>query len=365
MSGRIGSVRVLMVGSDPAGRGGMCSVASALLRESARPGFPADIRYVPTHRNGSAAGRLAVWLSGSARVLALLAARRADVLHAHVSERGSVLRKGLLVLAAAALRVPVVLHCHGAEFLPFYSGLPRPLRSIVGWLFRRADRLAVLGRSWREDYVRLVGVDPKRVVVVGNPVSLPGSAPEPAADSAVMRVLFLGRFGARKGSTDVLTAIGALPAESRALVRLRMAGDGELARTRVLAEGLRDAGIDVEVSGWLSADERDVALAESDVFVLPSFDEGLPLALLEAMAWGLAPVVSPVGSIGEVVRDGENGLLVRPGDVAGLTAALHTLISEPDIRARLGKAARVAVEPFDVSRYADRLAAMWCRLAGR
>ena len=85
-------------------------------------------------------------------------------------------------------------------------------------------------------------------------------------------------------------------------------------------------------------------------------------AMLEAMAWGLAPVVTPVGAIGEIVRDGANGLLVQPGDIAGLSAALNTILTDDDLRRRLGAQARATALEFGVGSYVEALAAHWRRL---
>jgi glycosyltransferase involved in cell wall biosynthesis len=339
------TLRVLMVGSAPEERGGMGTVTTLLLRHGSRV---ADIQMVVTHREGPAGMRLRLWLAGTAHVVAALARRRVDVVHAHVSERGSVVRKGVLVLIAKLFRVPVVLHCHGAEFVDWYRGLPGPVRKAIAWTFRQADSLVVLGGSWRTRYMDLLGV--RNVTSFGNPIELPAPQAKPAA----VKVVFLGRFGARKGSADVLKAVAGLPVE------LVMAGDGEVAETRALAAKLAARA---EIRDWLPPAERDELLASAHVFVLPSRDEGLPMALLESMGHGLVPVVSPVGSIGEVVQDGENGLLVQPGDVAGLTRALESLLADDGLRERLSKAARATVEPFAIEPYIDRMAAHWRSLS--
>jgi glycosyltransferase involved in cell wall biosynthesis len=336
-------MKILMVGSAPTDHGGIATIESLLLRHGPRV---ADIRLVTTHREGPASIRLALWLSGTAKVVAAMARREVDVVHAHVSEGGSVLRKGLLVLLAKLFRVPVVLHCHGAVFADWYRGLPGLVRSAIAWTFRRADLLVVLGSSWRARYMELLGV--QRVVAFGNPIELPESGhPGPG-----FKVVFLGRFGERKGSADVLNAVAALSSE----VDLVMAGDGQVAETRALAAQL---GVRAQILDWVSPEERDRLLSEAHVFVLPSRDEGLPMALLESMGHGLVPVVSPVGSIGEVVQDGENGLLVPPGDVPALTAALESLLVDDGLRARLAKSARSTVEPFAVENYLDIMATHW------
>ncbi|MGH3627544.1 MAG: glycosyltransferase, partial [Sciscionella sp.] len=101
------------------------------------------------------------------------------------------------------------------------------------------------------------------------------------------------------------------------------------------------------------------------VLLLPSRDEGLPTAILEAMAFGLVPVVSPVGSIPEVITDGVNGLLVPVGDHAALGAAVRKLIEDPALLTALGVAARATAESMSESNYAARLAGLWRDLAQR
>jgi glycosyltransferase involved in cell wall biosynthesis len=336
-----------MVGSAPEERGGMGTVTTLLLRHGAKV---ADMRMVVTHREGPAAMRLRLWLTGTAQVITALARRQVDVVHAHVSERGSVVRKSVLVLLAKLFRVPVVLHCHGAEFVDWYHGLPAPAKHVIAWTFRQADLLAVLGSSWRTTYMAMLGIRPDRVVAFGNPIELPA----PAVKKPGFKVVFLGRFGVRKGSADVLRAVAGLPVE------LVMAGDGEVSETRALAARL---GVQAEIRDWLTPAERDDLLASAHVFVLPSRDEGLPMALLESMGHGLVPVVSPVGSIGEVVKDGENGLLVQPGDVTALTEALKSLLADEGLRERLSKAARATVEPFAIESYMDKMVERWRSLS--
>jgi glycosyltransferase involved in cell wall biosynthesis len=137
-----------------------------------------------------------------------------------------------------------------------------------------------------------------------------------------------------------------------------MAGDGDVAGARSLVQehGLADV---VEVRDWLDPVERDRVLALSSVFVLPSHNEGLPMAMLEAMAWGVVPVVSPVGGIPEVVTDGVNGLLVGPGDVPQLAAALHRLAADPELLSRLSVAARRSAEGYGAVAYADHIVEIW------
>jgi len=350
-------VSVAMVGPDPrAGQGGMATVAATLLRHGTAH---VDLRTIPTHADGSATRRLRAWATGSLRIFGLLATRRVDVLHVHVSERGSVLRKSLIVVAATIARVPVLLHCHGARFFDWYPTLPKPARRTIGWVFRRANLVVTLGEPSRARYVELLGLDPERVVVAPNAITLPAQVPERGGYIRI-GVLFLGRFGDRKGSADVLAAIMELPEDVREILALRMAGDGEVDETRTLAEEL---GVSAEITGWLTPAERDDALRAAQIFVLPSRQEELPMAMLEAMGWGLAPIVTPVGSIPEVITDERNGLLVWPGEIAELAKAIQRLMTDDDLRARLAASARETALRFDAVEYTAAMARRWLSLA--
>jgi glycosyltransferase involved in cell wall biosynthesis len=115
----------------------------------------------------------------------------------------------------------------------------------------------------------------------------------------------------------------------------------------------------VELRDWIGPAERDQLLASAHAFVLPSYVEGLPMSLLEAMAWGLTPISTPVGSIPEYVCDGVNGWLVQPGAVAQLARAIERVVSDEGQCARMGELARAAVEPLSAELYAQQIHEMY------
>lgn len=348
-------MRVLMVGPDPEGFGGMSTVVR-LFGEHAH-GLPGlALRYVITHQDGSAARRVRVFGAGAAQVLGLLATRRVDVLHLHVSERGSLARKGFLLRAASAVGVPVVLHCHGAEFADELAGMSPRARGLVRSVFSRASEVAVLGMGMVDTVVH-AGADPARVRVVPNPVALPDAVPD-RPEGIEVPALFLGRLAQRKGASDLVRAVAGLQPEVQDRLRLRMFGDGPVEEVRALVDEL-GVGAAVSVRGWLSPDARDDELARAEVFILPSYNEGLPMALLEAMAWGVVPLVTPVGGIPAVVTDHGNGLLVTPGDTAAIAAALVELMADVALRSRLASAARVTAEGHDVRSYVREWLSSW------
>jgi glycosyltransferase involved in cell wall biosynthesis len=147
-----------------------------------------------------------------------------------------------------------------------------------------------------------------------------------------------------------------------------LAGNGDVEALRRLAAPL-NAGTQedpverVRVLSWIDTDERDRLLAESDVFVLPSYLEGVPMSLLEAMAAGLPSVTTPVGGIPDVFTHGREGLMVSPGDRAQLTSALAQLIRDRELRLACGQRAQERVRSHDVHAYALNLSGIYQRIA--
>ena len=114
-----------------------------------------------------------------------------------------------------------------------------------------------------------------------------------------------------------------------------------------------------KILGWVDEKEKNRILSESKVFILPSRNEGLPMSLLEAMSYGLAPIVTPVGGIPDTVFEGENGTFVNPGDVKSIARKLEELIEQEDLTERLGKNARESVYRLGIEKYGPRLESIW------
>jgi len=347
-----------MAGPDPAGKGGMETAAELFLRHSG-----ADVHYVSTYRAAGRIGRLWRWAAAYAEVVVALVRRRPDVVHVHLSERTSIFRDGGVLALARWAHVPSVLHCHGAEFEASFLALPTPLRRWARRTLRSASAVLVLGDRWIDRYSELLDLPAERFTMLYNPVELPAQPPVRRAGERPVRVLFLGRLGARKGVYDLVKACASLPEAIRDRLELRIGGDGEVAAVRDLC-GV-ELGSSATVLGWLGPAGKQAELAAADVFVLPSHDEGLPMALLEAMAWGLVPVVSTAGAMGEVVQDGRNGLLVRAGDPADIESALRRVIADDALRSELAGAAREDAASFAVEPYMDSVRALWTAAAAR
>jgi glycosyltransferase involved in cell wall biosynthesis len=337
---------VAHLGPDPRQGGGM----SAVLRElAASPLAEAyELLMIPTHRRVSAAGRVRIFFVALCRLIVFCLRRGRRMVHIHVTSYGSMYRKALCVAVARALGRPAVLHLHtGAVELAAFR-----------WAFQHATRVLSVSAACALEAERCFSVGPIEVVPNPAPAPVIARSTQPLPEPGRVHVLYVGGFANPvKGANVLLRALPELLARMPK-VTVTLAGPGQP------PAGTVDDGDSVRWVGWLDDRAKAEALQEADVFVLPSTSEGLPMALLEAMAQGLAVVASRVGGIPEVVTDGVEGLLVPPGDSAALADALVELAGVPERVRALGCAAQSRAARMGLDVVAVRLDALYAELAG-
>lgn len=343
------------------GMGGIDRLNDAIVRGLVgTPSLGIQCQRLVTRGKGSLISAQGVFAAALVRFATLALQRRVDLLHIHLSVRGSSYRKALLSRASRLLRIPYVVHLHGTDYLDFYQHASWPLRQEIGRMLRGSRRIIVLGRYWAQVIREIDPTVSDRISILPNATE---AAPlhgrtEPSDRTAIA---FLGQLGQRKGSADLLRALAQVKDISD--WHATLGGDGAVAETRDLVRDL-DLGTRVSVPGWLSASDRNALLARSDFLVLPSYAENLPMVVLEAFAFGLPVITTPVGATAEVVDSDRNGLLVQPGDIAGLAAAIRRLVQDPALRARMGAAAKSDhAGKYEIGQYIARLGQIWLEAA--
>ncbi len=313
---RTAPVRVALVGPDIEGGapGGMATISRTIVR-----GF-ADSRSVsvvaiPNFDEGSTRRRLVMGLRAALTVVRRR--RELDLVHIQVATGLSIERDLVLAIVARSVGLPVVSQFHGAGQIDDYT----EGGAVHRWCYRalvRASHDLVLGPV-ALDWLRTI--DPGvRAEIVPNGTDVPRRAP--AFPDGVPVFTFVGRLGRRKGTYDLLAAVEQLARDGVA-VEVRLLGDGDLdaVRRQVAASPeLRDR---VVVRGWQPEEEVERDITSAWALVLPSYAEGLPMAIVEAMALGRAVVATGVGEVGSLVVPDVNGLLVEPGDIDGLAGAMR------------------------------------------
>jgi glycosyltransferase involved in cell wall biosynthesis len=346
---------VIMVGTSADHvRGGIGAVVRGYRNAGLFERFP--ITYITTHQEGSARGKVLAALGAYARLCRELATASAPLVHIHMSRGASFWRKYVVCLLARLWRRPYVLHVHAGHFGKFYDEQCGVIaKAIVRQTLRRAAAVLALSEHWRTTLLRIC--PDANVRTLPNSVVLhERSGDKPNSGSP--RILYTGRISEAKGTFDLLRGFARIAPQFPDAV-LVCAGDGQGPQLLELAESLGLKGR-VTCPGWLSSDEIRKEMEQATVFALPSHGEGMPVAMLEAMSWGLPVVVTPVGAIPEVVQNGQNGVLVAPQDIESIAQALRALLESPSERARLGAAAReTIVRHFTMSATLDKLAALY------
>ncbi len=142
-------------------------------------------------------------------------------------------------------------------------------------------------------------------------------------------------------------------------VKFIFAGNGEIEKVKNLCKG-KNIQDNIHLLGFISGEEKIKNFHKADIFILPSYNEGLPVSVLEAMAAGLSIITTPVGGIPEAVEDGVNGFLVEPGNPEMLADRILKLLEDEELRERMGrKSLRIAKEKFDVNIIAEGLSKIY------
>ena len=248
---------------------------------------------------------------------------RPDVVHVHTSHYHSFFRASFYALYSAHVwHVPVVLHVHGSSFDEFVVTDSFVSQTLQRAVYAAVDEIIVLSEYWRDQLA--LQVDEEKIRVVPNAID--PSEYSPSFDTDPLHIVFISNLISRKGVAEFSDAIDRLLADVEEDVRVSIAGKGPLeGRVRELADKY-DA---VTYHGYVSEEKKRELLNDGSIYVLPTYAEGLPIAILEAMAGGNAIISTPVGSIPEVIGE-ENGALVAPGDVTRLVETLNRWVESPD-----------------------------------
>jgi len=346
-------MKVLMLGT--AARGGMISVVESYLNSETLRKY--QIKFIPTHIERPGLVKYSYFLLSLMRSIPLLVNPDCKIIHLHFSKHGSILRKSTFIFLAKIFFKKTILHMHGADFFQAYGKYHPLVKRFVFKLFNQADLVIVLSERRKKEYSQFVR--PEKIAVIPNFIDLPRERKKETKGEEA-KIITLGRLGERKGTDDLIRALkkmGKFPFYAE------LAGDGDLERYKKLILELQLEG-QVKIKGWVAKEAKRKLLEEADIFVLPSYHEDLPVAILEAMAHYLPVVSTNVAGITEVVKDGESGYLVDPGDVDSLADRMIRLVESPDLRRKMGTAGRRIIEErFNRQEIEDKIAWLYEGLA--
>lgn len=352
---------VMMAGPLPPAIGGMTSVVCDLAESTLREAF--ELRLFDTGKRTPARRSLATAISTRFSLWrqwwSLLRQTKPIVAHIHTCSGLTYFLDGALLLLARLQGTPVLLHIHGGGFERFLTELNPVSAAAARWIARRATRVVVLSESWRERLaVQLPGAS---FAVVGNGVPVPRELPR-RPDPPPFVVLFLGTVSRDKGVEELIRAA----ADHRGRARFVLVGPpGDPAFMARMQALVAELGLveSVEFAGPAQGEHKHAWLARAHVFVLPSRMEAFPVSILEAMAAGLPVIATTVGAVPTMIESGRSGLLVSAGDVASLSSAIASMLSDATLRDRLAACARTeCIQRFSIERTAGVLQGLYAEV---
>lgn len=272
----------------------------------------------------------------------MLTDRDIEIVHVNAASDASFWRKRIFVKIAQRFGKKIVYHNHGGGFKRFAAEHPEAVQGVLN----RVNTVVALSQNWVEYFTQVQKCKDVRVInnVVSHPPR-PVDAPAPRNTALPLRLTFLGKIMDAKGVFDLVELLSSNRAEYEGKVLLTVGGNGEVERFKELIDS-RNLGSMVRYAGWVDAEGKDRLLRDTDVYILPSYFEGLPISILEAMSYGKPVISTPIGGIPEIVEDGVNGLLVKPGDLPALKSAIDRFLADPSLLQSMGNASLRRVEPF-------------------
>lgn len=316
------NTRVLILATSRKTRGGITAVLKA--HETGEQWKRFHCHWVQTHRDGNNVRKLAylafAWLDFLIRIPFY------DIVHVHFSLGTTARRKVPFVKVAKALGKKVIIHLHcGSQIHEIWN-------KDYSYLFSVADVSLLLSENLLHVVEEHTGKG-RDYRVCYNPC--PQISKEPVLQKK-KQILFSGTLYAGKGYQDLIRAFAKI-AKKYPDWNVVLAGNGEVEKGRAISKELGIAN-QVEFLGWVSGEQKDKVFRESMIFCLPSYAEGFPMAVLDAWAYGLPVITTPVGGIPDVAKDGENMLLFNPGDIDALAHQLEKMIIDENLRNRIALA---------------------------
>lgn len=321
------------------GKGGISSVINVL--NEANFFAKANSKVICSHKNGNKFfGVMRLWSFFTALIqLAYFGLfYKLGVVHVHMASKGSYKRKALIIRIAKKLGSNIVIHLHGGGFSDFYSKSPASKKLHIRDSFNMADKVIVLSKQWLE-WVNTIVDDHSKTVIIYNGVPSVTQTSQPQDKDII---IFLGKLGEAKGISDLIQAFTQLHLKYPN-TELHLAGNGDLAyyQEKVAALDLQDK---IKFLGWVTGKAKNQCLVNASIYCLPSYKEGFPMGILEAMSSEVVVVASKVGGIPDAITDQQEGLLIDAGDVNALSTALSKALADKTLCSQLAKAAKIKYE---------------------
>ena len=337
-------MKVLMIGPARSVRGGISAVVNNYYRGGLDSAV--ELTYLGTMEDGGKWHKL--WVAFKALLAFITSVGKYDLIHIHVASDISLYRKLPFIWLAAGKKKKIIIHQHGGNIEEFYlNQCSYRKQKLIKKTLAKADRLLVLSLHLKDFFGKIIGQE--KIILFPSGVDVPERQDK---DYHAAKLLFLGRLCREKGIEELLDACQQLKTDFPQM-ELYLGGVWE---DKELKKWADSAGDWVHQLGWIEAEKKEQYLQECNIFVLPSYFEGQPVSLLEAMAHQCACVATGVGAIPQMLIHRKNGLLVKPKDSRALKEGIEIFLKEPSFQQNMGKEAYKKIkEEYDLQKSIEML----------
>ncbi len=317
-------IKVMLLGPHLTSKGGITSVLKNYINFSENNFCSFNMHAV--RRDGSKFGKLLYFFPSLISYIYKLCTKKNDIIHIHLSNNMGFYRYIPFIFIGKVFSKKIVLHMHAASF-EFYFNTNRFVKGLIRKTFNKGDVIIALSESWAEVFGSITN---NKIIIINNSVPTPK---ENFYNINAKKITFMGFIGPRKGLFDLLKSFSQV--SSRIESKLIICGSGEIDKMNII---IKEYNIhnNIEFHGWITPKERDLLLRGTAVFVLPSYNEGLPMVILEAMAYGIPIISTTVGGIPELVKK-DNGFLISPGNINLLSKSIIMLLNDNEMRKEMSE----------------------------
>lgn len=318
---------VLMIGPDLDVRGGVSTVEKIILSNKETLG-EFNVLFLPSHRDYNKMGKLLFGIISYVRFLVIIITERIEVIYIHMGSDASFYRKSLFIIISRLLHKKIIIHMHNGYFIRFYDNSNKVIKKFIKHICSKASNIIVLSQGWKAFYETFIPAD--KIRVIQNSVEL--IEPNPYKNEEKF-ILFMGKLDEKKGIYDLFNVIPDIIVKFSE-IKLVLAGDGD---TKKIKQYVNNLGISdyLDFTGWVGSVEKHKLFSQTGIFVLPSYAEGLPMSVIEAMAYGIPVITTDVGGLPEVIENGVDGIIIKPGDRDALRDNILKLLNNADYRRKL------------------------------
>jgi len=332
---------------------GIGSVVKAMIDcERLKTGYEILVFNSSNYEDSNSIVNLFIFIKSIALFLKKLLEGNIDLAHIHTSHGASYYRKAIFVFLSSLFRVRIVFHFHSSRFDSFFMDSGGLKKKIIQFTLGKSDAVVVLCHDWKDKIENKFAL--RNTHIINNPIPFDIERVEShrnKTSSRHLKILFLGFLVKAKGIYDIVEIAKAFDGSSSS-PRFLICGKGP--EEREFLEKIKDGDLhNIEYLGWVSGKKKIDLYRNCDIFLLPSYYEGMPMVLLEAIGSGLPVIASRVGGVREIVIEGENGYLLKPGDVEKFVDKIRILLSDPVLREAFSFKSRMLAEKFKKERISE------------